>query len=131
MSTPAPTGIPPTSVPCPPGLTFDSLTGTCSKPTVAPTVTSALENTASSAAGTAVVAGSSLYMILLVLLGSIPLLIFHYGAAKLSFDTYGSYLWAFVDFLFPYLYYPFYAIVLKSSVSVGSSPAVFGGRRRK
>jgi len=106
------------------------MTGMC-KATIVPTLTSAVENTASSAVDTAVVAGSGLYMIVLVLLGSIPLLIFHYGAAKLSFDTYGSYLWAFVDFLFPYLYYPFYAIVLKSSVSVGSSPAVFGGRRRK
>lgn len=130
MSAPAPTGIPPVPVPCPAGQTFDSMTGMC-KSAIVPTVASAVGNTATSAVDTAVVAGTSLYTIILVLLGSIPLLIFHYGAAKLSFDTYGSYLWAFVDFLFPYLYYPFYAIVLKSSVSVGSSPAVFGGRRRK
>ena len=39
-------------------------------------------------------------------------LLFAYGAAKLSFDKYGSFGWALVDFVFPMFYYPFYAVVL-------------------
>lgn len=60
--------------------------------------------------------------------GTIFLIIFHFGAAKLSYDTYGSMFWAFIDFFFPYIYYPYYAFVLHRP----PPPApLFAGRRRR
>ena len=52
-------------------------------------------------------------------------LLFAYGAAKLSFDKYGSFGWALVDFVFPMFYYPFYAVVLNKP----SSPSIMGAMR--
>ena len=52
-------------------------------------------------------------------------ILFSYGAAKLSYDKFGSIGWAIVDFIFATFYYPYYAIFLS-----GPS-ATFGGRRRR
>ena len=53
---------------------------------------------------------------------------FHLGAAVLSYQKYQSFLWAILDFFFPYFYYPYYAFV----VSKEPTPveAVAGGMRR-
>jgi hypothetical protein len=53
-------------------------------------------------------------------------LIFSYGAAKLSYDKFGSIGWAVLDFFFATFYYPYYAIFLS-----GPSGSSFGGRRRR
>ena len=53
------------------------------------------------------------------------LLIFSYGAAKLSYDKFGSIGWAILDFFFATFYYPYYAIFLSGPQSQ------YGGRRRR
>ena len=60
------------------------------------------------------------------------LFIFHFGAAKLSYDLNQSFGWGFLSFLFASVYYPYYAFVHSSrreAPSVLSS--IIGGRRRK
>lgn len=54
------------------------------------------------------------------------LLVFSYGAAKLSYDKFGSIGWAILNFFFATFYYPYYAIFLNAP----SGPS-FGGRRRR
>ena len=54
-------------------------------------------------------------------------ILFSYGAAKLSYDKFGSIGWAIVDFIFATFYYPYYALFLNTP----SSSSVFGGRRRR
>ncbi len=51
---------------------------------------------------------------------------FSYGAAKLSYDKFGSVGWAILDFIFAAFYYPYYAIFLS-----GPSGSSYGGRRRR
>ncbi len=68
------------------------------------------------------------------------LLVFHGGAAYLSYQKYQSGLWAFVDFLFAYFYYPYYAFFLSGvpanvepspiNTMMGGLRKVFGRRRR-
>lgn len=70
--------------------------------------------------------GSLLGLIFGILAGVIFLFLFHYGAARLSFNTNGSYLWSFLSFIFATLYYPYYAFF----VSTPMPAPVFGGRRR-
>ena len=53
--------------------------------------------------------------------------IFAYGAAKLSFDRYGSFGWALLDFVFPMFYYPYYAIFVSKPAS--ASPTILGAMR--
>jgi len=53
--------------------------------------------------------------------------IFAYGAAKLSFDRYGSFGWALLDFVFPMFYYPYYAIFVSKPAS--ASPTLLGAMR--
>jgi hypothetical protein len=60
-----------------------------------------------------------------VIVGFIPLFIWHLGAASLSYAKYGSVGWAILDFFFAAFYYPFYALVLNTPTA-----AVVGGRRR-
>jgi energy-coupling factor transporter transmembrane protein EcfT len=55
-------------------------------------------------------------------------LAFHIGAGYLSFQKYGSFLWAVLDFIFPYFYYPYYAFFLAKDVP---PQTMFGGRRLK
>lgn len=54
---------------------------------------------------------------------------FHLGAAVLSFQKYGSFLWAILDFLFPYIYYPYYAFVLSKEPAPVDTSIVGGARR--
>ena len=54
------------------------------------------------------------------------LLVFSYGAAKLSYDKFGSIGWAVLNFFFASFYYPYYAIFLS-----GPQGSTFGGRRRR
>jgi hypothetical protein len=69
------------------------------------------------------------YGILVTILSSIVLIAFHVGAAKLSYDKYGSIGWAILDFFFATVYYPYYAFVLNYP-GVGSA-TFLGGRRRR
>jgi hypothetical protein len=55
-------------------------------------------------------------------------LAFHIGAGYLSYQKYGSIMWAILDFIFAYFYYPYYAFFLAKDVP---PPTVFGGRRLK
>lgn len=66
------------------------------------------------------------------------LIAFHVGAGYLSYQKYGNIGWATVDFLFAYLYYPYYAFFLaecpvQQSILpglMGGFKRFFGGRRR-
>lgn len=53
-------------------------------------------------------------------------LIFHIGAGYLSYQKYGSMLWAVLDFLFPYFYYPYYAFFLAKDMP---PQTMLGGRK--
>ena len=44
----------------------------------------------------------------------LPGFLFSYGAAKLSYDKYGSVFWAIIDFYFAIFYYPYYALFLNT-----------------
>lgn len=64
-----------------------------------------------------------------IALSVIVAILFHAGAAVLSYAKYGSVGWAILDFFFASLYYPFYALVLNTPCA---APAlIMGGRRRK
>ena len=55
-------------------------------------------------------------------------LAFHIGAGYLSYQKYGSMMWAVIDFIFAYFYYPYYAFFLAKDVP---PQTIFGGRRLK
>lgn len=55
------------------------------------------------------------------------LIAFHVGAGYLSFQKYGNIAWAFLDFLFAYFYYPYYAFFLAKDP--GPSVGMIGGRK--
>ena len=57
--------------------------------------------------------------------GTIVGILYHAGAAKLSYDKYGSIGWAILAFIFGTLYYPYYAFFVS-----GSSSSMLGGLRR-
>jgi uncharacterized RDD family membrane protein YckC len=60
----------------------------------------------------------------------IPLVLFlafHFGAGYLSYQKYGSFGWAFLDFIFAYFYYPYYAFFLAKDP--GPSMGMIGGRK--
>lgn len=60
------------------------------------------------------------------------LIAFHVGAGYLSYQKYANMGWAFLDFLFPYLYYPYYAFFLaKESAPAATLPAMVGGKAMK
>ena len=73
---------------------------------------------------------ASLGMMIVGILGFLYLIAFHLGAAVLSFQTYGSFLWAILDFFFPYFYYPYYAFVLHQPAPAPAEPGMMGGVRR-
>jgi hypothetical protein len=86
------------------------------------------------------VAGVGMGILLFVLLWSV---LFSIGAGYLSYSKYHSILWAIVDTLFAWLYYPFYAFFLNTPTAVETMappmvsslpppppPAVMGGRIR-
>jgi hypothetical protein len=57
-------------------------------------------------------------------------IVFHAGAAYLSYQKYQSGFWAVIDFFFAFFYYPYYSFYLASAPA--PSQGVFaGGRRRK
>ena len=66
------------------------------------------------------------------------LIVFHAGAAYLSYQKYQSGMWAFIDFIFAYFYYPYYAFFLTSptvqpspiNTMLGGLRKMMGGRRR-
>ena len=70
----------------------------------------------------------------LAILPIVFLIVFHSGAAYLSYQKYQSGLWALLDFIFAYFYYPYYAFFLSSAPgpAVAPSPinAVMGGLRK-
>jgi hypothetical protein len=59
-------------------------------------------------------------------IGVIAGIIFHAGAAKLSYDKYGSIGWAILAFIFGSIYYPYYAFS-----ESGSSTSMLGGALRR
>jgi hypothetical protein len=61
-----------------------------------------------------------------MVVGIIFTILWHAGAASLSYAKYGSIGWAILDFFFATLYYPYYALFLNTS-----TPTMMGGRRRK
>jgi hypothetical protein len=84
----------------------------------------AKEPVAVSTTGMNVVGG---FMIVGTILASIFTLLFHYGAARLSYMKYQSVGWAIVNFFFALFYYPFYALVLAEPVAAPTS--MFGGSK--
>jgi len=68
------------------------------------------------------------------------LIIFHAGAAYLSYQKYQSSMWAAIDFFFAYFYYPYYAFFLSGTPAyaepspvntmMGGLRKLMGGRRR-
>jgi membrane protein YdbS with pleckstrin-like domain len=51
------------------------------------------------------------------LISYVWLLVFHLGAAMLSYHKYGSPMWALLAFVFAVFYYPYYALVLDAPVA--------------
>ena len=68
--------------------------------------------------------GSSGMIAVPIIIGVIIGFLFSYGAARLSYNTYGSYAWAFLAFIFSAFYYPYYAFF------VNKPATLFGGRRK-
>lgn len=68
----------------------------------------------------------------LAVLPIIFLIVFHAGAAYLSYQKYHSTMWAALDFLFAYFYYPYYAFFL-ANAPAGMEPSpintMMGGMR--
>lgn len=72
--------------------------------------------------------------IISIVLVSLMTLLWHVGAARLSYLKYGSIGWAILDFFFATLYYPFYALFLAESSGGGmgmAQPMMGGGRMIK
>lgn len=77
----------------------------------------------------------------LAVLPIIFLIVFHAGAGYLSYQKFGNMGWAFLDFLFAYFYYPYYAFFLANApASMEASPIntmmggmmkLMGARRRR
>ena len=73
--------------------------------------------------------GITLGSMMTISLSLIAHLIFSYGAAKLSYDTFGSIGWALLDFIFSWFYYPYYALFLNKPAP--QAPLGIVGARRK
>jgi hypothetical protein len=64
-------------------------------------------------------------------------LVFHLGAAYLSYQKYNSIGWAVLDFFFAVFYYPYYAFFLAKSEApssesiIPSMPTTVGARRKR
>jgi len=81
------------------------------------------------AAATAAAPASGLGMVwgVFALIPIMILIAFHVGAGYLSYQKYGSFLWAFLDVIFAYFYYPYYAFFLAKDP--GPSMGMVGGRK--
>lgn len=66
----------------------------------------------------------------LAILPIVFLIVFHVGAGYLSFQKFGNWGWAFLDFLFAYFYYPYYAFFLASPQPAEPINAMMGGLRK-
>jgi hypothetical protein len=66
----------------------------------------------------------------MAILPIIFLIVFHAGAAYLSYQKYQSGLWALLDFFFPYLYYPYYAFFLSAQPAPTPVTTLLGGLRK-
>lgn len=68
----------------------------------------------------------------LAILPILFLIIFHAGAGYLSYQKFGNMGWAFLDFLFAYFYYPYYAFFLTTPSVPAAEPinAMLGGLRK-
>ena len=64
--------------------------------------------------------------IIWIILAIIQAILFYSGAAKLSYDRFGSIGWAIVAFLFAPIYYVYYAFF----VSTAASPVMIAAARR-
>jgi hypothetical protein len=67
-----------------------------------------------------------------VSVGLILSILFSYGAAKLSYDTFRSVGWAVFAFIFSGFYYPYYALFVSKSTALSTPPpmGMLGARRR-
>lgn len=65
-------------------------------------------------------------------LSLIMTIIFSYGAAKLSYDTFHSVGWAVLAFFFSGIYYPYYALFVSRPPGLSTPPpmGMTGARRR-
>ena len=68
--------------------------------------------------------GMTAGVIVPVIIGAVVGTIIAAGAAKLSYDKYGSLGWAILAFIFSPFYYPFYAFFVSTRVPM------LGGRRK-
>lgn len=68
----------------------------------------------------------------LAILPIIFLIVFHAGAGYLSYQKFGNWGWAFLDFLFAYFYYPYYAFFLTGPSAEAAAPinTMLGGLRK-
>lgn len=74
----------------------------------------------------------------LAILPIVFLIVFHAGAGYLSYQKFGSWGWAILDFLFAYFYYPYYAFFLTGpsvqpepiNAMLGGLRKIMGGKRR-
>ena len=55
------------------------------------------------------------------------LIAFHVGAGYLSYQKYGSFGWAILDFIFAYFYYPYYAFFLTGPSAEPAPLQMMGG----
>ena len=65
------------------------------------------------------------------LISYVWLLVFHLGAAMLSYHKYGSPMWALLAFVFAVFYYPYYALVLDAPVAAPAPLIGMGKSRRR
>jgi hypothetical protein len=64
---------------------------------------------------------------IVLLIPALLLIAFHVGAGYLSYQKYGNIGWAFLNFLFAYFYYPYYAFFLAKDP--GPSMGMMGGKK--
>jgi hypothetical protein len=80
------------------------------------------EKVASPTGSSGMTVGTILYLVFSILIG----ILYCYGAARLSYNKYGSIGWAIIAFIFAPFYYPIYGIFLSTPVSTG----ILGAARR-
>lgn len=66
---------------------------------------------------------------LLLVIPVVFAILFYIGAGYLSYQKYGSILWAILDVIFAPFYYPYYSFFLAKDP--GPSMGMIGGRRRR
>jgi hypothetical protein len=65
------------------------------------------------------------------LISLLPMFLFAFGSARLSWCLNHSYGWSILCFLFPGFYYPYYSLLLNPLCRTPTAPAgMVGGRRR-